>query len=327
LITQPASIPGARVAALIQERYTRRGEMPKKIITSYPYKIPAFTGDPSKVEQCPPIFRYEYFFIEALLRNGQVMRAYKDGLNLHADKGDEAKRKVMIDVLGKYGIYGQDPLLGTHHYLLTAYSPETGMEGGDFLGPLGYIDQQLGILDLGLIAKLPRDSKVTGFHSTGVPITSYGPKDGMADCIEFLRSKNPRFLCLRIDLDHSPTLINKRLFSVFRERRAAYRRISQSITRDPMRLLRKGSPDVVIHTLLHDHIRTAKPFARVKAWLRSFECYDRYTCTDETFRKIGEDLFMGKDRDPIKARDAAEKAYQRARDAIQAVGTHPWPPV
>ncbi len=256
--------------------------MPRKSAKTLPYKILPFSGDIKLTSKCSPIARHEFFRIEALLRSEPVMSAYMHG-------GEQALHRSLRD----FGIIGHQPLRGTHHALLNSDNHQSPV-------PPGYLDRKLGIIDLGVLAKLPPNSAV---HSEGMTI--YGPQDGEAECLSYLREENSRFLCLLLDVSHPPTAIKDRLFEILKDRHAAY-----AAALKPERIS------------LYQRIQRANHFKEVKAWLHAFQCYDLYEYRQISYGRIAAHIW--KDH---KRRDAAEKAYSKVDKLIRSVGSDHWPPL
>ena len=138
-------------------------------------------------------------------------------------------------------------------------------------------------------------------------MTIYGPKDGEAECLSYLRGESPRFLCLLLDVSHPPTAIKDRLFEILKDRHAAYAAAAKS---KPNRFS------------LYQRIHRANHFKEVKAWLHAFQCYDLYEYGQLSYGQIAGRIW----KDP-KRRDAAEKAYSKVDKLIRSLGAEPWPPV
>ena len=206
--------------------------------SDYPYKIPPFSGDPSKIGKRPPVWVNEYFLIEALLRSQKVMKAYR-----------RCKERALMAILKEHGIIEQDPLRSTHHALLLA--PSEDSETNEKWAELGYVDMKLQIRDLGAVAKRPANT----IANIGGVSWSWG-FSGEEECLGLLRNPHPRYLFLQIDVSHPPTPIIHRLLPLLKERHEAFK------TMPPPKLLASS------YRLLKT------PFDDIPAWLRYFQCYD-----------------------------------------------------
>jgi len=249
--------------------------MPKKkksARSGYPYKILPFSGDHSKIGKPPPIFVNEYFLIEALLRSEKVMEVYEQG-------GEHA----LITKFREYGVVGHNPLHGSHHALLS--KPELDKEWGEKIAQLGYVDMCLGILDLGILATLPPNVNI---HHRNLMLC--GPKDGLADCLAYLRCDNPRFICLRIDTRHPVETIIKSLRPLLQERH-------------------KLLPDNLVG--FYDRLQKT-PFRKSKAWLEYLQCYDLFQ-SGKTTEATGKQVYNGNDNES----DRANLAIRRVKFLIK----------
>lgn len=253
--------------------------------SSYPYTIRPFTGDYKKIGKCPAAWVNEFFFIEALLRSPKVMAAFQAG-------GEQALTAIFI----KYGVDGQAPLKGSHHALLSEPLRDKAWDAE--MAQLGDIDTRLGIIDLGILARLPPNSIV--HHGN---ITIHGFPDNLAECLAYLRDSNPRFLCLRIDTSAPPTKIIERLRPLLRNRH------EQAKKMPPNKF-------VAVH-----HRQKKTPFRSVKTWLQYLQCYDLRK-NGLPPKDIEAQVYPG---DPI-AHEKVNVAIKRVLLLIKAAEDGPWPP-
>ncbi len=262
---------------------TEKGEsMPpkrKSPRTPYPYTILPFSGDPSRIRTTRPEWVNEYFLIEALLRSKPVMKAYRP---------DDPS--TVITKLRASGITGQDPLKGTHHALLS--EPLEDHEWVRKMAQLG--DLGLGILDLGVIAKLPPKVKVQ--HNT-MHVT--GTADGLGDCKSYLLDPNPRYVCLRIDAAKPVETILQRLRVLLRDRHQ--QAIQSAFPHHPDGGWREFS-------------RRLKQifFRNIPAWLAYVCCYDLYQ-SGLTIKAAGGQVYP----DDPNATEKASVAIRRVKFVIR----------
>ncbi len=245
----------------------------------YPYTILPFSGDPSHIRKTLPEWVNEYFLIEALLRSRPVMKAYRP---------DDPSS--LITTLAAYGITGHDPLKGTHHELLS--EPRDDHEWARKMAQLGKLG--LGILDLGVLAKLPPNVKIDhkDIHVTG-------PADGMGDCLFYLRSTNPRYVCLRIDAAKPFETILRRLRVLLRDRN--------------QQVWKKASPhhpDGAFHAFYRRFKVTV--FKNPQTWLAYFRCYDLHA-RGKTIKDAGDQVYL----DDFNATEKASGAIQKVKHVIQ----------
>ena len=194
-------------------------------------------------------------------------------------------KKALIDKFRAYGVVDHDPLRGTHHALL--FEPREDREWERKVTRLGYVDMSLGILDLGILAKLPPNEYV--HHDN---LTLCGANDGLADCLAYLRDCSSRFVCLRIDAAQPVETILKRLRLLLRER---HKLIEQS-------------PH---NAGFYDRLEKT-PFRNIKAWLEYLRCYDLFQ-GGQTNEDVGSQVYP---RDFI-ATAKANTAIRRVRFVIQ----------
>lgn len=250
----------------------------KSLRPPYPYLIPPFSGDPSRIRKTLPEWVNEYFLIEALLRSQPVMEAYRPD-----------NPSALIAKLRACGITGHDPLNGTHHALLS--EPLEDHEWAKKLYPLGYVDNSLGILDLGVLAKLP-PNQTARYHDTIVA----GSGDGMGDCRSYLLGTNPRYVCLRIDAAKPVETILQRLRVFLKDRHteATQRPLLQEASR---RLQRT-------------------PFRNIPAWLAYVRCYDLYQ-SGLTIEAAGAQVYGGSAIATEKANVAIRRVTSVIRHAVR----------
>lgn len=267
--------------------------MPKqeKPKTPYRFEIPPFKGDPEQITNRPQRWINEYFLIEALLRTEKAAQAY-----VHGDKSG------LKSLFRDYGIYGQDPLTNSHHALLDG----PFVKNEEFtreMEHLGWVDLELGIRDLKVAASL-------------TPGKSYGPfilgeQWGEPECLFYLRNTNPRFVCLMLDLSHSPSLImnSEPLLKLLKKRHEQYEEIPKDDRFAFYERLEKS------------------PFSNIPAWFQYFRCYDLQRLQGLMPAQIAHYVYKNHP-DPKKAMARARKALQRAAQAVKAAEDNaPWPPL
>lgn len=169
---------------------------PKKQPLGYPYAILPFRG--TVVKKPLPLWVNDFFMVEAILRSPKTMTAYRQALRKGGRKG---AHQALLQELKRYGIRGHDPMERTHHPLLITVPP-TDDVWKEKMAQLGQGSSHYGILDLGVIAKLPSNATVT--HKQ---VTVHGPANGEAECFTYLRDPDPRFMCLRLDAAYPPSVI------------------------------------------------------------------------------------------------------------------------
>ena len=201
---------------------------------------------------------------------------------------------ALITKLRACGITGHDPLKGTHHALLSQPLEDHEWKEDEWaktLYQLGYVDNSLGILDLGVIAKRPPNQTVR-YHDTIVA----GSLDGMGDCRSYLLGTNPRYVCLRIDVAQPVETILKRLRVFLKDRHTKVKQLP--ILEGASRRLKKT------------------PFRNIPAWLAYVRCYDLYQ-SGLTIEAAGAQVYGGSAIATEKANVAIRRVTSVIRHAVR----------
>jgi hypothetical protein len=242
--------------------------------SQYPYSIPPV--DLKQVHsKVRPLSAHEFFLVEALLRTPKIIKLYKHD-------------KTAFDAYWRdnHGELSRNPLAGSHHLLILK-----DRQFEQELLRIGYLDVGLGILDLGTIARLPRGAALR--HG---PIEIVGSYDGARECALRLRSTNPQFLHLRLDLSHPPQAILERLELILD---AQCRRVRGKRKKDVSALLQ----------------REAVSLKKIETYMRYLRCYDLQR-EGLPIDQIANKVYAGSDnRDGTTA-----QALRRARALIRSVG-------
>jgi hypothetical protein len=264
----------------------------KKTQLGYPYRILAF--DRTVAKKPLPVWVNEFLMIEAVLRSPKTMKAYRQAL---AKGGRKDARQALIEELKRYGIRGHDPMNKTHHALLTTV-PLPDVVWKEKMAQLGRGSSHCGILDLGVIAKLPPNATVT--HEQ---VTVHGPTNGEADCLAYLRSPDPRFMCVRLDKAYPPSVIVGELRRLLAEEHPRF----------------KHARFTGLFGKTH---RTAqRRFRNIPTWLRYLKCYDLQmsgSSIDEIATQVWADS-----RDPINLTNKALQAVRRLIKTVENTGCLP----
>lgn len=253
----------------------------------YPYKIKPFKGKVEDSTKIPSKRLNEFFLIETLLRSDEAITAYKQG-----------GAPGLMAVYKKYNVFYQDPLKGTHHSLLSR-SSSAGKGWPKKLAKRGYVDIQLGILDLGARATLLSEATI-GNRS----VVFYDTGGGENECLSYLRNSNPRFLCLRLDTAQPPEVIIQRLRPLLRARH------------------NKSKNDPLRNRFTKLDYRASQRVSRdIDTWIRYFQCYDLWK-QGETITTIADRIYS----DSKDSWQIVNRALLRVKQMINTVESTGWLP-
>jgi len=273
-----------------------KGNVRLKSSKGYPYRIIAFRDAPAKNLQ--PIRVNEFLMIEAILRSEETISRYRESFS---QLGALGGRKALVDILKRYGIVGHDPLKATHHVLLKAKasSPRNENKWNKKMASLGHLGGNSKILDMGVLAKLPPHFSISDDMGT-----LYGPVSGEADCLAYLKSNNPRFLCLRLDTSYAPSAIIDDLRALLQARHKQFKHA------------RFTGPFSHLYEMQQPRIRD------IQAWLQYLHCYD--------LQKKGHSIDDIADQVFPESRDSVARTnqgLQSVRNMIKAVQRTGWLPL
>lgn len=254
----------------------------KKKTKGYPYTILPLREDPKKYDRLFPLAVNIYFQIECFLRSPKALQAYRKSQN------------IFQSLLKKSGI-NCDPLAGEHHVLMRVvtdpdekFDDESVSAGFVRNKKTGTVD--VGILDLAAVVNLGP--------------SPWWPRGGEAAILELLHSPLPRFVCLRLDISHSPSSIIESLRPLLEERSKQYE---------------KTPPKDALEQMHRENRKTT--FRDITAWIKYFQCYDLRHCEDLSYGKIAIKVYGTQ-----IARDRAEQAVRRVSRAIKAAESNTCPP-
>jgi hypothetical protein len=237
----------------------------------YPYDIRAIDQSKIKARVSPAAFE-KFCLIETLLRMPEVTRLY----NEEREEFDRYWRYY-------HGIFGYNPVKGSHHALICRRDRDLEQK----LLQLGYIDVDLGIIDLGNIFKLAPE---TVFRHGDIDLV--GPTfGGEAECNTFLQSNDPRYLHLRLDTTRPPAAIWEAIKPLLTARykiSIAGRRRSTS---------------------------KAIPKSEIKTFLEYFRCFDLRR-SGLKVREIADIVARERDDSKGAADEYAKQALRRSRKKI-----------
>ncbi len=240
----------------------------------FPYTIPLIdlTRARQKVRSQEA---HEFLLVESLLRTGEMVDLYKR---------DKAGFKSYWK--HNHGIFSRDPLSGSHHALILR---DKRLEAE--LLRFGYLDVGLGILDLGRFARLEPGEELR--HGS---IILGGPFDGGTKASALLlKSQDPQFIHLRLDLSHPPEAILERL-----------RGLLHQAWEDAGKVKKRGMN------------RRLKPEAvsikKIETRLKYLRCYDLQQ-GGKTVEQIADIMYEGLDNRLGNASQALNRAKKLIRSA------------
>jgi hypothetical protein len=240
------------------------------------------------VSSIRPAEANEFLLIEALLRSPKIIEAYGQ------------HQETFKSIWKEHGAFSQDPLAGSHHALLW-----NDAELDAKLLELGYVDVGLGILDLGIIAKLPKEKHV--HHND---LWFHGPHlGGEAECIARLRRSNPRYLHLQLDLSHPPETILTRLRNLLDKGREA-------LSKQPY----KGTKLKPVKTGFFSSSRAVTK-DKIVGKLKMLQCYDRKQ-QNRSIRSIANEVYGDSDA----GESSASMAIYRVKKMIASVNSDEYVP-
>jgi hypothetical protein len=249
----------------------------RKTVQGYPYTI--LPVDQSRIKpKLRPIEADQFLLVETLLRTPKIIELYERDKQAFQSYWNE-----------RHGIFSTNPLGGSHHSLVI---PDKKIE--QKLREMGYVDVGLGMLDLGIVAKLP---PMTNVHHDSIVLV--GPANGgAAECTLRLQGRNPRFLQLHLDVSHPPEAIIDRLRPLLRARYEAIKR----------------RPSVRRFTY------EAVPKAQIVTKLKFFRCYDlQRPPHNRTIQEIAEIVYKDQSNTKGSAEGNTKQALARARAMIRSV--------
>lgn len=185
-----------------------------------------------------------------------------------------------------HGVFSRAPLSGSHHALITH-----DKQLDEKLLRFGYLDVGLGILDLGRLARLQPGEELR--HGS---VVIGGPFDGGAkECALRLRSQNPQFLHLRLDLSHPPEAILGRLSVLLHQ---AWKSAGN--------ITKKG---------IDGRLKPkAVPIKKIETRMKFLQCYDLQQ-EGRTVEQIADIMYKGLDNRVGNASQALNRAKEMIRSA------------
>ncbi len=243
----------------------------------------------------------EFLFIEALLRGPRLITAHRKGQRPAFDTewialGVPGQHPRGCDPLGYYS----DPLNGTHHALVQNFqpSPPELRAAQAIRGTLLYEDG-VKFIDLAAAATRPRNHAIklgSGYH--------FGASDGLAESLSYLQSRNPRFLCLCIDVTQTLENIEDHFADLLRERRRQVEKLAGAT------------------------VSSASPMPKQKnltTWLDYLKCYDLHYINGKSLEETGKAVYPKVPIESAKAR--ANTAVGRVNKLIKQaeLGIQHWP--
>lgn len=272
------------------------GKAPKK--TSYPYELrPVKVPDDSVLEVLDKADLLEFIRVEALLRSSEVHKLFE---KFYEEEFEEWKKKLkkggefyfLHDSLFRtYGVVGGWLVIGGSHHTLLFPNVQTDKADQGYRG----------ILDLfSLLNNHPPHMKALG--------QDLGPW-----LLNRIKSKDDRWLWLRIDTSYPPHVILK---AIEKELTPRHKKIGPK-PQDRIVVIESESAYSIVKPTYESPIRD------FRAWIQYFKCYDLRNCEGLTYGQIATRIF-GK-RDPTLYA-LAKKSCKRAERLIAAAEANDWPP-